>query len=153
MSPPESASALLRGNYASVAKELVAPLLDLLAISRPVFGGDLDKLLIILVVALRTAEDPKLSEALVADALSGRIQAFPSLLTNVRSIAESTGVPRETVRRKVVQLVEEGWIKREGDYLSYTPAAHRDLAPVRDAMIDAAVRFHALVQRLTAPER
>ena len=148
MSAPESASALLRGNYASVAKDLIAPLVDLLALARSVFGGDLDKLLIVLVVALRTAEDPKVRAVRLEDVLSGRLKAYPSLRTNVRSIAESTGVPRETVRRKVADLVAAGWIARDGDDLSYTPQASRALSPVRDAMIDGAVRLHGTVAGL-----
>ena len=145
MSTPESASALLRGNYASVAKDLITPLVDLLALARTVFGGDLDKLLIVLVVALRTAQDPRIQDIRLEDALSGRLESYPSLRTNVRSIADSTGVPRETVRRKVAALVESGWVARSGDDLSYTPEASRALAPVREAMIEAAVRLHGTV--------
>ena len=153
MSAPESVSALLRGNYASVAKDLIGPMVDLLSIARPVFGGDLDKLLIVLVVALRTAEDPKLAGVTLEDALEGRLEHYPSLKTNVRSIADSTGVPRETVRRKVADLVASGWVRREGDELSYTPEASRALAPVREAIIDAAVRLNAAVAALQTRTR
>ena len=145
--------ALLRGNYASVAKDLIAPLVDLLAVARPVFGGDLDKLLIVLVVALRTAEDPKIAEVRLEDVLSGRLPAYPSLRTNVRSIAESTGVPRETVRRKMADLVAAGWVARDGDDLSYTPEGSRGLTPVREAMLDLAARMHAAVAALDERER
>ena len=148
MSAPESVSALLRGNYTSVAKDLIAPLVDLLSLARSVFGGDLDKLLIVMVVALRTAEDPKIAHISFEEALSGRLESYPSLKTNVRSIADSTGVPRETVRRKVSDLVAAGWIRREGDDLSYTPEGSRALGPVREAIIDAAVRLNAAVTAL-----
>lgn len=30
--------------------------------------------------------------------------------TNAFSISEATGIPRETVRRKIVKLVEKGWV-------------------------------------------
>lgn len=143
---------LLRGNYASVAKDLIAPMLDLLALARPVFGGDLDKLLIVLVVATRTAEHPQVAAMDFGDVLSGRIEALPSLLTNVRSIADSTGIPRETVRRKVADLVAAGWIARKGDQLSYTVEASRALAPVREALIDAAVRLHAVAAAVEASD-
>ena len=152
-STPQSASALLRGNYASVAKDLIAPFADLLALARPVFGGDLDKLLIVLVVAARTAEDPRVTALSLDDVASGRLQAFPSLLTNVRSIADSTGIPRETVRRKVGDLIHAGWVERRGDQLAYTPDASRALSPVRDSLIDAAVRLHDLVEGLEARAR
>jgi len=32
---------------------------------------------------------------------------------NVLSIAEATGIPRETVRRKVAHLIEKGWLTRD----------------------------------------
>lgn len=34
---------------------------------------------------------------------------------NAYSIAAATGLPRETVRRKIVRLVELGWIERRGN--------------------------------------
>ena len=153
MSTPESASALLRGNYASVAKDLIAPMVDLLGVARSAFGGDLDKLLIVLVVALRTAEDPKARDLNFDDVLSGELDVYPSLLTNVRSISDSTGVPRETVRRKVAELVAAGWIARDGDALSYTPQASRAVGPVRDALIDATVKLHGTVASLLERNR
>jgi hypothetical protein len=32
--------------------------------------------------------------------------------TNAFSISESTGIPRETVRRKIEKMVEKGWLKK-----------------------------------------
>jgi hypothetical protein len=153
MSPPESVSALLRANYVPVAKSLVGALVDLLVTARPVVGGDLDKLLIVMVVAQRTTQHPALDPGGLDDALSSRIEAYPSLYTNVRSIAESIGLPRETVRRKVAQLVDAGWIAREGDDLSYTPEASRALTPVREALFELAGRMHAVVESVTPPAR
>lgn len=43
---------------------------------------------------------------------------------NAYSIAAATGLPRETVRRKIVRLVELGWIrKRRNGHLYVTPRA------------------------------
>ncbi|WP_211168964.1 hypothetical protein [Aromatoleum toluvorans] len=43
---------------------------------------------------------------------------------NAYSIAAATGLPRETVRRKIVHLVELGWIvRRENGHLFLTPRA------------------------------
>ena len=153
VTPPESVSALLRGDYVRVAKNLIGPLTDLLVVARPVTGGDLDKLLIILVVALRTAEHPGLAPDDFEQALDGRLPIYRSLRTNVRSIAESTGLPRETVRRKVGQLVDAGWIARHGDDLSYTPEASRALTPVREALFELAGRLHAVVEAVTPSTR
>lgn len=43
---------------------------------------------------------------------------------NAYSIAAATGLPRETVRRKIVRLVELGWISRQDNgHLYLTPQA------------------------------
>lgn len=43
---------------------------------------------------------------------------------NAYSIAAATGLPRETVRRKIVRLIELGWIhRRENGHLFITDAA------------------------------
>ena len=147
---PESASRLLRENYAPAAKFLIAPMLDFLCAGRREFAGDLDRLLILLVVALRTAEDRKVESLRLQDVLSGAVDAYPSLLTNVRSVADSTGIPRETVRRKVGWLVAKGWLARSGDDLLLTPLASRELTPVRETMLAAAERLHGLVERARA---
>lgn len=43
---------------------------------------------------------------------------------NTMSISMSTGIPRETVRRKVQWLIQKGWLRREGrDKLYVTEAA------------------------------
>jgi hypothetical protein len=61
---------------------------------------------------------------------------------NAYSIAVSTGIPRETVRRKVVRLSEQGWLKRQPNGLVLTEKAldhfgqlfvSRDLRELLDA--------------------
>ena len=53
----------------------------------------------------------------IAKALPGNAEASAALSSNLKpcnaySIAAATGLPRETVRRKIVRLVELGWIHR-----------------------------------------
>lgn len=50
------------------------------------------------------------------------IHRYESLHTNARSISDSTGIPRETVRRKVHALIAAGWVIRGDDNLAVTPA-------------------------------
>ena len=145
----ESAS-LLRDNYASVSRFLLSPMVDFLAAGRTAFDGDLDRALIFLVVALRTAEHRKIEDIRLEDVLSGEVETYPSLLTNVRSIAESTGIPRETVRRKVAALIDKGWIERRGDELTITTRSSREVTPFREAILEVAGRLHALVERVRA---
>jgi hypothetical protein len=54
----------------------------------------------------------ELSDALRADGPAIR-QAF--LPTNTFSIAQATGIPRETVRRKVATLTRRGWMVRDAE--------------------------------------
>ncbi|CAN7236443.1 helix-turn-helix domain-containing protein [Phenylobacterium sp. LjRoot225] len=141
---PSPLMPLLRQHYPDIAKDLLSPMLDTLNIGRAICGGDLDKLLIILVVALRTAEDRR---ALDIDP-EGVLKVHPSLSTNVRSIAESTGIPKESVRRKVTALVEEGWIRRVDHSLSLAPHASRMLTDFREQVFHLALRHHQTVAAL-----
>jgi DNA-binding IclR family transcriptional regulator len=80
--------------------------------------------------------------------LSGEIPIFPTLGTNVRSVAESTGTPKETVRRKVGELIEAGWISRQGNELRFTALAYQELAGARVAIEDLAVSNFQVVADL-----
>jgi hypothetical protein len=141
-------TALLRDNYAAVAKDLLGPLVHVLNAGRTACGGDLDNFLIILVVALRTAEDRRIAGLRLEQVLSGEIQSYPSLTTNVRSIADSTGIPKETVRRKVAALLEAGWIERRDSGLGLTPEASRMLTGPREEIFELAVRSHQTVEQM-----
>jgi hypothetical protein len=73
------------------------------------FGGDYDKFLVLSLVALRTGSG--------GDGYDG-----PGI--NVSSIADSAGVPRETARRKVTELLADGLVARDGcNLLRLTPKA------------------------------
>lgn len=71
---------------------------------------------------------------------------------NAYSIAAATGLPRETVRRKIVRLVELGWITRRGNgHLFLTPRAIEhfgNLLGSRDLpeLLDTADRIRQRVQ-------
>lgn len=139
---------LLRQHYPYLAKDLLAPMLEALNIGRATCGGDLDKLLIILVVALRTAEDKRVLDINPDDVLSGVVDVYPSLSTNVRSIADSTGIPKESVRRKVGSLVDAGWIRRDDNNLSLAPYASRMLTDFREQLFQLALRYHQTLAAL-----
>ena len=140
--------ALVAENYPVIAHELLRPILDLHSISREACGGDADKFIIMLVVAVRTTEDKRFSGYTQEQLLSGEVPVFPSLGTNVRSIADSIGVPRETVRRKVRELIAAGWIDRDGDDLRFTALAYQRLASARIAIEHLAIRHFEVVTEL-----
>ncbi|WGM45350.1 hypothetical protein KOAAANKH_00212 [Brevundimonas sp. NIBR10] len=101
-----------------------------------------------LVIAIRTTEHEGFATYSQAQLLSGEVPIFPTLGTNVRSVAESTGTPKETVRRKVSELVEAGWISRQGNELRFTALAYQDLAGVRVAIEELAVTNFQIVANL-----
>ncbi len=139
---------LVAANYPVLARSLLRPLLDLLSVSREACGGDMDKFLIMVVVAIRTTEHSLFATYTQEQLLSGEIPVFPTLGTNVRSVAESIAVPRETVRRKVGELIDAGWIARQGNELRFTAVAYQQLAGARTAIELLAVRNFEVVAEL-----
>jgi hypothetical protein len=131
---------LVAGNYPVIAHSLLRPLLDLFSVSRQACGGDMDKFLIMLVVAIRTTEHKLFATYSQAQLMSGEIPVLPTLGTNVRSVADSIGAPKETVRRKVGELVEAGWIARNDNELHFTALAYQQLGGARGAIERLAVR-------------
>ena len=65
---------------------------------------------------------------------------LPGFGTNMRSLAESTGIPRETVRRKVALLIARGWVVTDEGTLYYTIDGYRSVEPARDAIMRMYVR-------------
>jgi hypothetical protein len=143
---------LLRRQYPYIAKDLLAPFLEALHVGRQACDGDLDKLFIVLVVGMRTAEDKRVLDLDLDDVLSGAVDTYPSLSTNVRSIADSTGIPKESVRRKVAALVEAGWIRREENNLSLAPHASRLLTDFREQLFQMAIRNHQTIVSVEGQE-
>ena len=137
---------VLRRRYPQLAKDFLAPMIEALRVGRATCDGDLDKLLIVLVVAMRTAEDKRAMTLDYDAVLSGAVDEFPSLSTNVRSIADSTGIPKESVRRKVAALVEAGWVRRHENALSLAPHASRKLTDLREQFFEMAIRYHQLIE-------
>jgi hypothetical protein len=103
---------------------------------------------VLLEVAVRTLQDPRLASIDLKTVLSGTLDIYPRLTTNMRSIADSSGIPKETVRRKVAALVKEGLILRQGNNLSLSPAASPALTPVREAILKLAARNYESVAGL-----
>lgn len=97
----------------------------LLTVLRGQFEGDLDAMLILLAVSLGT-EKEDWREAL----LGVPCRTLRTSTTNGLSIAEMTGIPRETVRRKLALLHDRGWIERDaaGNWTT-TRCAAEDLRP------------------------
>ena len=136
----------LRGQSPHLSDLLMKPLLAYLLFAREVAGGDLDLNIILLVIAIRTVEHAEFSNLSMRERLED-LRVFPSLGVNTHSIAESSGIPRETVRRKVAKLVRNGWIARRGSTLHFTSQGFRETSLVREAMECLALEYGEVIRK------
>lgn len=143
-----SATDLLSQHYGLVAKDLFTPVLDVFGAARSAFDGDVEKAVILLEVAVRTLQARNIAGLDLQAVLSGRIQSYPNISSNMRSISDSSGIPKETVRRKIAALVKDGLIVRQGNYLSLSPTASPALTPVRNAVLKLAARNYESIAGL-----
>jgi DNA-binding transcriptional MocR family regulator len=141
----------LRQAYPRLARDLLRPVLAVMASARGICGGDAQKAEILLLIAMRSVEHPEFARLTYEEIASGAAPAYGSLSTNIRSIADSAGMPRETVRRKVAELTAAGLVSRQGNALSLAPAASVVIGPLRETLLRLAVQNHELVSGLVRP--
>jgi hypothetical protein len=139
---------LVAENYPRIATDLLAPILDLLRLAREYCDGDVDKFLVIVLVAIRTTKHPDFAKLSPQQLISGEVPVFPGLGTNARSIAQSLDIPKETIRRKVAELIDAGWLVRDRSRLYFTAHAYQKLAPVREQIERLAVLNYEAVSKL-----
>jgi hypothetical protein len=116
----------------------VASLTRFLIACRQSFDGDLDLFLVLAVIGDRTFSERHADPNLTYDEFmsAGRPET-PPIDINLRSIAAFSGIPRETVRRKIAELENRGWITRNKDGgLAATRKASTDLEPLTEASIE-----------------
>jgi len=108
----------------------VRAFLTLLTELRDVFDGDLDAMIILCAISVEV-NGVGWEETLLA---SEPLEVVKILATNTKSIAEVTGIPRETVRRKISSMQEKGWVQRDntGNWRPTRNSA-RDLEPATRA--------------------
>lgn len=101
------------------------------------FGGDLDRFLVLCVIGDRSLSRGKIRPDLTyAEFESGGAGLTEPVPLNTRSISDFSGIPRETVRRKVQELMDLGWVERdERGYLRATQKIRADLAPLTEASL------------------
>jgi len=139
---------LVADQYPRVATDLLAPVLELLRLSRDHFGGDIDKFLVMLVVGLRTTRRPTAAGAAPRPRAGDEPRILPGLGTNARSIADSLQMPKETVRRKVCDLIEAGWLARRNSKLYVTSTAYQQFTPLREQIERLAIDHYEVVAAL-----
>jgi hypothetical protein len=107
--------------------------------------GDLDAMLVLLTLSLGTDRENWV-QALFDDS----VEAPQRRLTNTHSIAHASGIPRETVRRKLETMEARGWIRRDakGNWTP-TPCASEDL---RSSSHETIAFISAIVAATLSPD-
>ena len=91
--------------------------------------GDLDMFLIMAIIGERTFSarnaPESMSHSQFVSGTAGTIEALP---INLQAIADFSGIPRETARRQLEQLINRGWVERSNQgYVPATDAANHAL--------------------------
>ncbi len=107
---------------------------------RRYLNGDLDRLLIFCVISDRNLA----AKNMLVDLGHGRSAEKP---LNLQAIADCSGLPRETARRKLQDLTALGWVERDerGNFRTTAKAA-TDLAPLTKLGIQYLARMKDILQ-------
>lgn len=109
---------------------------ELLVTARRHFHGDLDSLVIMAVIGSRSLPAHGLEGLGYSEFRSGRrLDDHAPPVINVQSVSDVTGIPRETVRRKVARLVERGWLDCRDRGLVASPSAASELHGLTEATL------------------
>jgi len=138
---------VVRAKFGKIWPAHVGSLTGFLIDCRRYFDGDLDMMLVLAVIGDRTFSNRNADPTMNFE----QFQAAPALTTpediNIRSIADFSGIPRETVRRKVGQLADKGWIERKGDgFIVATQKSKQDLEPLTLSSIKFVARMMRLLE-------
>lgn len=90
----------------------VEAFLPLLVDLRRAFGNDIDKVIILSAIGQQVLRDPSMPALSHEDVQSGPFPDWPGRTTNIDALSRATGIPRESVRRKVNQLMAENLVVR-----------------------------------------
>lgn len=122
----------LTQNFGRIWPLHVASLTQFLIDCRRHFDGDLDLFLVLCVIGDRTFSARHAPPDMSFESWSGaKVEDVRSVDINVQSLADFSGIPRETVRRKLNILVEKGWVSRdERGFITATERAKTELAPL-----------------------
>lgn len=136
--------ALLTAHYPRVAARMLGPLIEMMAGARREHG-DLDRLLILMTLAQRAYTEPEVAETLLVDDAAHDLKPRA---TNTLSLANAIFLPKETVRRKINELVDMGLASRQSRGVAITPAGVRHLTRTRAALIRMSASHYEIISRL-----
>lgn len=123
---------ILTKDFGRIWPQHVAALTQFLIDSRRHFDGDLDLFLVLCIIGDRTFSARHAPPDLSFDAFNeSKVENLRKEEINVQSLADFSGIPRETVRRKLGILLDKGWVVRDGrGFVSATDKAKQELAPL-----------------------
>lgn len=102
---------------------------------RAALGGDLDLFLVLTIIGERSFSARNAPETMTEEEFhASPVSTVQPAAINLQSIADYSGIPRETVRRKVAALMERGWVERDANgLLAVTDLAKDSLADLTDS--------------------
>lgn len=129
--------AALRKNFGKVHALHVAALIDHLVKCRRACDGDMDLFLVLAIIGERTFTARNAPDAMShAEFVAGSVDMLEPAAINLQSIADYSGIPRETVRRKIVALLAKGWIQRDKrKFLTVTDKAKDNLQDLTESTV------------------
>lgn len=128
---------LYTAEFSTAQSMWVEEFLVLLLKLRETFGNDLDKVIILSTIGQRRLRDPAMPALSHAEAVGERSSEWTGAYTNVDALARATGIPRESVRRKVNELIADQLVVRnEAGGLTVNPGAAARLAPATMVTIE-----------------
>ena len=141
----------VRDNFGKIWPAHVSSLTQFLIDCRQAFDGDIDMFLVLAIVGDRTfsqrAADPRQS----FEEFQNSTQPTPPEDINIRSISDFSGIPRETVRRKIALLESKGWITRKDDgFIVATMKAKEDLEPLTVTSMKYVARMMSVLREVEA---
>jgi hypothetical protein len=122
----------LTQGFGRIWPQHVAALTQFLIDCRRHFDGDIDLFLALCIIGDRTFSARHAPPDMTFETWNAsKVEDVQSEEINVQSISDFSGIPRETVRRKLNILVEKGWVSRdERGFITATEKAKHDLAPL-----------------------
>lgn len=127
----------LRRNFGKVHAAHAAALTRYLVECRRECTGDLDLFLVMAIIGERTFNARNVPDAMSQEEFfSGTVRDVAPLAINLQSIADYSGIPRETVRRKIETLIAMGWVERdERRFVTATDKANASLRGLTESTV------------------
>lgn len=137
-------------NFGQVWPRHVLSLTRFLIACRRTFDGDIDLFLVLCVIGERTFSQRSMLSGLSYEQFSSpNLNPTDPEDINIQSISDFSGIPRETVRRKLNILMAKGWVERDGQgYVRATNKAKLELEPLTMASLQYLSQMKATLETI-----